>query len=98
MPYVERRYRDELDPHIERLSDVITGLSSLPKEQLVSAGLLNYAFTRILVRTLPQRSYWAMALGIGTLVCTIFEFYRRVVTPHEERAIERNGDVEEYRR
>lgn len=95
MPYIEQQDRYWLDPLIEPLASNIKAQAvNDPKK---TAGLLNYAVTRLLVLTLPERRYWSLALGIGTLVCAILEFYRRFVAPYEDDAIAKNGDIEEYR-
>lgn len=60
------------------------------------AGLLNYSFTRILMRSTPIRRYWMFALIKGVLGDVKDEFRRRVVDPYEDKAIARNGDVPEY--
>lgn len=94
MPYIPQEQRAKVDKHIEKLADALRKEAELGN--MASAGLLNYAVTRLLVRTLPARRYWAMALGVGTLVCAIFEFYRRYAAPYEDEAIETNGDIKEY--
>ena len=95
MPYIDDGVKDFLDPDIDHLITCINAKCDAT-ESLAVAGILNYVVTRLLVRTLPKKRYWALALGIGTLVCCIFEFYRRFVTPYEEEAIRKNGDIKEY--
>lgn len=75
-----------------------TILTQAGTEPFAVAGLLNYAVSRLLVRTLPSKRYWTMALGVGTLVCAILEFYRRYVGPYEDHAIHTNGDLPEYQK
>lgn len=96
MPYIDLDQRVEIDPHIEKLAGEINYIVKHTKEPVTVAGLLNYAVTRLLLKTLPAKRYWAMALGIGTLICVIFEFYRRYVARYEDKAIQKNGDIPEY--
>jgi hypothetical protein len=93
MPYIENVSRPYLDETIDLLADRIRAGSIEPTAW---AGIINYTVTRLLVTTLPKKRYWCLALGIGTLVCVIFEFYRRFVAPYEDEAIRKNGDIKEY--
>ena len=95
MPYITQAERDFLDPHIEKVVEHVKALVATDKPSV--AGLLNYVVTKLLVRTLPEKRYWTLALGIGTLVCCILEFYRRFVGKYEDEAILKNGDLEEYK-
>lgn len=96
MPYIDEPLKDFLDPDIDCLVTCINAKVDAMDEPVAVAGILNYVVTRLLVRTLPEKRYWALALGIGTLVCCIFEFYRRFVAPYEDQAIRKNGDIKEY--
>lgn len=96
MPYIEESERTHLDPHIERLAEEMEmGFQSSP-QHLKKAGRLNYVISRLMVLTLPEKRYWALALVVGTVICAVFEFYRRFVGPHEDEAIKKNGDIKEY--
>lgn len=95
MPYIDDADRYAIDPSIDRLAYEINYRVS-KDEPWAIAGILNYAVTRLMLKTLPSKRYWTMALAIGTLVCVIFEFYRRLVAPYEDKAIQKNGDVPEY--
>lgn len=94
MPYIPQEERYWLDPHIEHLAENIRLRSVNDAKQF--AGLLNYTVSRLLALSLPEKRYWAMALGVGTLVCAIFEFYRRYAAPYEDGAIAKHGDLKEY--
>jgi hypothetical protein len=96
MPYITDERRADLDPLIGRLAGVIQYDPSGVREPTRFAGELNYVVTRLLLRVLPEKRYWSLALGIGTLICVIFEFYRRFVAPYEDKAIQKNGDIPEY--
>lgn len=96
MPYITAERRADLDAHITDLADEIKYDPSGVREPTRFAGELNYVVTRVLLKVLPAKRYWALALGIGTLVCAIFEFYRRFVAPYEDKAIQKNGDIPEY--
>lgn len=90
MPYIPQRERDTLDPLIEQLAAHVSKSDGGP---LAFAGRVNYVVSRLALRTLPAKRYWTMALMVGTLVCAILEFYRRFVSPYEDEAAARHGDI-----
>jgi hypothetical protein len=90
MPYIEQRERDILDPSIDVLADKIRCLNG---SGTGFAGMLNYAFTRLSLKTMPGKRYWTIALVIGTIICTALEFYRRLAAPYEDEKIKQNGGV-----
>lgn len=96
MPYIDDWERQVLNPHIDRLVDEMEMPHLSEPQGLKMAGRLNYVITRLMVKTLPEKRYWALALAIGTVVCALFEFYRRFVAPYEDKAIQKNGDIPEY--
>ena len=80
MPYVDEKARDRLDRGSE------------PE----NAGELNYAVTRLVDRYLTNKGkirYAHLNEVIGVLECAKQEFYRRVVSPYEDRKILESGDV-----
>ena len=98
MPYIEDWERRLLDPHIDRLVNEMEMHHMSSPQGLKMAGRLNYVLSRLMVKTLPERRYWALALAIGTVVCAILEFYRRFVARYEDEvAIKKNGDIPEYK-
>lgn len=95
MPYIPSDPdREKLDLPLHRLTEAVNALED--GDATAWAGRINYLVTRLMLRTLPKKRYWVMALGVGTLVCAILEFYRRFVAPYEDQAIKKNGDIPEY--
>ena len=92
MPYIEDTRRKEIDPLIEKLAANIC----MNKSHTAFAGELNYVVTRLLLKVLPEKRYWALALGVGTLICAVLEFYRRYISLYEDGALKKNGDIPEY--
>ena len=80
MPYIKREGRQLLDSG-RRLPD--------------TAGELNYIFTRAIFAYVSQKqlSYQTINDVIGALEGAKLEFYRRVVSPYEDKKIKENGDV-----
>lgn len=78
MPYIPEATRDEMD---SRLAD--------------TPGELNYMFTEICNEYLARKGlrYYTVNEVVGALECAKLELYRRVASPYEDKAIDRNGDV-----
>jgi len=83
MPYIHLNERPKFDKVIEQLPD------------MTMAGELNYVIFSICLRFLRFNGvrYTIFNAIIGVLGCVIQEFYRRMVGPYEDQAIERNGDL-----
>jgi len=96
MPYIEQRYREQLDPEIKSLIQSIQGCYLTDSGFSQYAGAINYCCTRIAASLMGPVSYWKLALVVGIFVTLIFEFVRRVVNPFEEKKRNGNGDVKEY--
>lgn len=95
IPYLDKKFREELEVDAG-LGPVVDYLQSLRDDGLW-AGAVNYLNYRILLARLKRdkwKRYWRLALWIGTMVCCIFEAYRRIIGPYEDEAIQRNGDIE----
>lgn len=90
MPYIEERYRKELEPEIESLANK---LKSYQKDHKLWPGILNYVLTKLILKSLPELRYWTIAILTGILENIKQEFYRRVVSQYEERKKEQHGDV-----
>ena len=92
MPYLNDDFKGEMEKvcDVKKTTDY---LSSLKEQDF--AGALNYLNFVIVKRYLNKngRRYWKFALILGTLVCCVFEIYRRLVAGYEDEAIEKNGDV-----
>jgi hypothetical protein len=87
MPYIKRDRRVELEAEARYYSAPET------------PGELNYCLTVVCLDYLRQpmggmtTSYEKLNEVVGALECAKLEFYRRMVSPHEDGAIKRNGDV-----
>ena len=81
MPYIEKERRIDLDAG----------------EAPLSVGELNYALTQLCVDYLfeenPEPTYSDYNDIIGVLESVKLEFYRRMVTPYEDKKLMENGDV-----
>jgi len=79
MPYIEQHER----------ADIEFGVT--PR----SAGELNYAITRVIVKwlSLTPTNYGDLNTAIGVLECAKLELYRRIAAPYEDTKIRENGDV-----
>lgn len=82
MPYISPLYRPNFDEHTSKIFP--TG-----------AGDLNYVITTICHNYLRERgtNYQNVNDIIGVLECAKQEFYRRIVSPYEDKKIKQNGDV-----
>lgn len=103
MPYIDSKFRNRLDIHIEKLVDSL--LKSVSEKDLTEfdakdlldcSGNLNYTITRICSSLLNKPSYSKVAVVTGVLENVKQEFYRRVASPYEDKKIEENGDVKGY--
>jgi hypothetical protein len=98
MPYINRGYREKLDPFISVLSEKICETAQNKTDIF---GMLNYAFTRIsllvIESTYERLQYWLIAELTGILHNISDEFYRRVVSPYEDNKMKESGDVPEYK-
>lgn len=89
MPYVKER--GGMDGHIEALLEEIT-----------VHGDLNYAISCLAggfaLKSSPGTpNYQARQDVYGTLCAATAEYYRRVLSDYEDKAIEKNGDIYEYK-
>jgi len=87
MPYIPKKDRDKWKIIID---EILKLTKDTPTDQL--DGELNYLITSILHRT-HSPSYFNYNRTIGLLECIKSEFYRRRVSPYEEKKIKENGDV-----
>lgn len=93
MPYIPAEHRPRLDQHIDALGEEIKAIANEKGQVTAFAGLLNYAITRLVLQTLPERRYWAIATVTGVLQNVSDEFYRRFAVPYEDEQIKKAGDV-----
>ncbi|HSA83348.1 MAG TPA: hypothetical protein VLF20_00495 [Patescibacteria group bacterium] len=88
MPYIDQNQRPELD---RLIAPFIHHLKSLPVEE--QDGALNYSVTKIIKHVYPLK-YFHINRALGVLTGIMQEYYRKLVTPYEEKKISENGDVE----
>jgi len=80
MPYIEEARR----PALRKVSGAI------------NAGEFNYELTTLAIsyaNSVGKWSYATICLVMGSFVCAMFEFYRRVAVPYEDEKAQINGDV-----
>lgn len=95
IPYLDRKFKDEIgEAGFIELDDYMATIF----EDSDWAGAINYVNYSMLKHRISEnkgwKRYWRLALWIGTMVCCIFEAYRRIIGPYEDEAIQRNGDIE----
>ena len=95
MPYIKQELRPRLDEHIEALASEIKKIAEEQNDQHAVTGLLNYSCTRLGLKVIPEKRYWAIALIAGVFRNIGDEFYRRHAAPYEDEQIQKNGDVYE---
>jgi hypothetical protein len=93
VPYLPPSIKQRLDPHIDSLAAEIAAIAAEESSETAFAGSLNYACTRLAVKTMPERRYWAIATVVGVMKNVADEFYRRVAVPYEEERRIEHGDV-----
>ena len=89
MPYIRDVNRKQIDEALQKFCDSLPhGINTLEE------GEINYTITRLLLMSLPPvvkyRDYERI---IGRLEAVKLEFYRRAVSPYEDKKKEENGDV-----
>lgn len=92
MPYLKQDFRETIE-RVTDLKHTSEYFASLKDEDF--AGAINY-YNHVICKMFIQKKgikYWRLALVVGTLFLTILELVRRVVSPYEDEAIKRNGDV-----
>lgn len=93
MPYITRELRDHVDPSLDRVIYAVQ--STIDKHPDATAGVLNYAITRLITGTMPALKYRHINTAIGVLGCVSHELYRRLAVPYENQQQHNNGDVAE---
>ena len=91
MPYIDQQYRHSLDNAIQTVTEDIELKSSMTKAS--PAGMVTYVVYKLIVKFFSG-SYLKFATGIGVLICSAMEFYRRKIAAYEDEKIKENGDVE----
>ncbi|MFA6526570.1 MAG: hypothetical protein WCT26_04130 [Candidatus Buchananbacteria bacterium] len=100
MPYIKQKDREPLDPLIDELAESIVERIRISGEETAFAGLLNYTFTRLLLKVIKlqfgKMRYWIIDAATGAFKNASDEFYRRIGVPYENAQIRKNGDVNLY--
>lgn len=105
MPYIEQKYRDQINKEVDALALAINKVFHEEKEKAklegkerfqTRDGLANYAFTRILRQLYPESNYHEMNEQIGLLECCKQELYKEDVAPYEDLKKNSNGAVPTY--
>ncbi len=98
MPYIKKSDRGYFKPELDSLCKI---LDQFEPDEI--DGVLNYTISVIVARTLNKRNeksgnwrYRFMADAIKVFECAKLEFYRRIGSRQEDKAIIKNGDIEEY--
>ena len=98
MPYIKEEARVFLDECIENMIQCLTDGNELADDEFLSIlGEINYSFSRILAGSMGKTSYSKIAMITGVLENIKQEFYRRIAEPYENKKINENGDIKEYK-
>ena len=80
---------------------ISTGLRSTAISSRITIGIiLNYAISRLLSKAYEldtEPRYEKINSAVGVTECVKLELYRRLAAPYEDKAIDKNGDIEEYK-
>lgn len=90
MPYLKKCDKEKVSE--KGCWELEEHFSKLPAQDF--AGHINYLNYRLVNRWIEKngKRYWICALMVGTLICCVFELYRRVIGRYEDEAIKKNGD------
>lgn len=105
MPYIKKQDRELLDENLAQISELIQDMSG--GDNMFRPGFMNYVITKIIKnvygafhdqeieeglghQTMRYADYNEV---IGMLESCKLEFYRRHVSPYEDKKIQQNGDV-----
>jgi len=89
MPYIKEKRKV--------FNTVIYDLCSRLSNNNAVWGELNYIISKLLyivVYKVHRKCYFTFMCAMGTLVCVMFEFYRRWIAPYEDEKKEENGDID----
>ncbi len=95
MPYIKEKDRVSLK---YALIEIIDGVNQLDIED--REGVLNYTISRIVASCMKPDTGWrytSLAKAHAVFIQAADEFSRRLIGPYEDAAIEKNGDIKEYR-
>jgi hypothetical protein len=94
MPYIAQDDREKLRHTLDLL---VYQLDSFDDEDI--EGVMNYSISYILNKRMRPHSGWRykwINRAIGVLEAVKLEFYRRLASPYEDKAIDKNGDIPVY--
>lgn len=101
MPYINEDARNaeviedvSLNEYIE---DIIDYIQDLPDDQ--KEGTCNFIVSRIVAGGMKPETGWRymwMSRAYCVFQAAGAEFYRRLLGPYEDEAIDKNGDIPEY--
>lgn len=94
MPYIIDPMKIKLEPAIHNLVETLRQFEDEDVE-----GVMNYTITEVLNRRMKPEGGWRykwINRAIGVLEAVKLEFYRRLASNYEQKAIEKNGDIGAY--
>lgn len=108
MPYIDEKTRSQLDKDIDSIVSTIKEISisnynnfndkEVSDHQILNIlGIINYCFTKIIMKLIGKITYNKIAMITGVLDNVKQEFYRRVAYWYEDKKIVSNGDIKEYK-
>jgi len=99
MPYIRRELRDQYEKAINDILEIFkkynaddNGLNIRPKAD----GEMNYIITKLIDGAYSNLGYAEYNRAIGILECLKLEFYRRKISPYEDKKIQQNGEVYQH--
>ena len=95
MPYIEQKYREQLDKTIDELAEIVKKIREENPKQ-TRDGSLNYSITRLLNHVFADARYHDFNEVIGMLECCKLEYYRKYLAPYEDLKEEQNGKVDTF--
>ena len=86
MPYIKQNEKNLYEYYLKNISQFIT-----------NPGELTYCIYRLMLLMTKKnnKSFANMSSIIGSIECAKMEYYRRIVSPYEDKKIKENGDVDE---
>lgn len=98
MPYITQKEREQYQEPIDQLVELLAQIERREGKDAVK-GHHNYIMYTVALRLAHKLGikYHTFNDIMGTFESCKLEFYRRIVAPYEDKAIKRNGDVEDQR-
>lgn len=90
MPYIKPDNRKKFDPHVLELLQLLTENGTTDPK----AGEVNYVVSKLIWELFDSAPSYHLGNDlIGALECVKAEFYRRRMSPYEDKKIAENGDI-----